>query len=128
MCKRRPSKKRSLDIRHRIVAEIPIQVNPRLRDDVGRENSYFVQWNNAVALVAKACRPGGMPLHLFHHPLDKAFNVSCNAIPLLCSRMLSPREWPISKIVIMPPPPPCNSYALFQATASVGAVLFWYLI
>ena len=26
------------------------------------------------------------------------------------------------------PPPPCNSYALVQATVGVGTVLIWYLI
>ena len=28
----------------------------------------------------------------------------------------------------IPPPPPCISYALVQATAGVGTVLIWYLI
>ena len=28
----------------------------------------------------------------------------------------------------VPPPPPCNSYALVIATVGVGTVLIWYLI
>ena len=28
----------------------------------------------------------------------------------------------------VPPPPPCISYALVQATVGIGAVLIWYLI
>ena len=31
-------------------------------------------------------------------------------------------------LVVLPPPPPCISYALVQATAGVGTVLIWYLI
>ena len=29
---------------------------------------------------------------------------------------------------VSPPPPPCKSYALVQATAVIGTVLIWYLI
>ena len=32
------------------------------------------------------------------------------------------------QLAVLPPPPPCISYALVQATVGVGTVLIWYLI